>query len=270
MSHHVKDFYKQFSEDSQKGHFHKVIPLHAHLELQWEDVSNQASILPKGWFELSKLKISDRIEFTRDYWITKLPYHPNLQEFLINFFNSFEDVQVYLVQKKFDDPFEAHLVYCLKKDAGFFKGHPPISETDILQLETDFTGVIFPQDYLGFLRIHDGFCKTTDCTGVLCSKLVKSEYDKLQTSVTGLGKDVTNTKGVVVNPKSMIPFYESFGMPFYQCFFTDWYPEDEMGNIYYSGNTNTISDVNNTDPGRESMAFPTFSDWLMFYLETIN
>jgi hypothetical protein len=270
MSHHVKDFYKQFSEDSQDGHFHKVIPLHEQLELKWENINSEVPTLPRGWFELSKLMVTDRIEFTRDYWITKLPYHPHLQDFLIKFFESFEDVQIYLVQKKFDDPFEAHLVYCLKQDAGFFKGHPPISETDILQLESDFSNVIFPQDYLGFLRIHDGFCKTTDCTGMLSSKLLKPEYEKLQETILNAGRDVVNTNGVVVNSKSMIPFYKSFGMPFYQCFFTDWYPEHEMGNIYYSANTYTISDVNNTDPASEAMAFPTFSDWLMFYLETIN
>ena len=92
----------------------------------------------------------------------------------------------------------------------------------------------------------------------------------LQSKISELGKGVTNTKGELINPHSLIPFYESFGMPFYQCFYKDWYPETEMGNIYYSGNTNTISDVKNKDPSSEAMAFSTFSDWLIFYLETIS
>ena len=59
-------------------------------------------------------------------------------------------------------------------------------------------------------------------------------------------------------------------MPFFQCFWLEWYPEDEMGNVYYSGVANTISDLAAKATSAENMAFPTFTDWLMFYLETIE
>lgn len=270
MNHHVKDFYKQFSDESPNGNFHKVIALHEAPDIDWSQIHLQVPSLPRGWFELARLNVSDRIEFTNDFWVAKLPYHKALTDFLTKFFDSVEDIQVFLVQQKFDDPFQSHLVYNLKNNAGFFKGCPPSLETDLLQMETDFSGLIFPNDYLKFLQIHDGFCKTTDCTGILSSKIIRTSYDMLQTKILELGKVVTNTKGEVINPHSLIPFYESFGMPFYQCFYKDWYPETEMGNIYYSGNTNTISDVKNKDPSSEAMAFSTFSDWLIFYLETIS
>jgi len=270
MNHHVKDFYKQFSEDSPKGNFHNVIALHDSPHIPWEQIHLQVPTLPRGWFELAHLKISDRLEFTRDFWIAKLPYNPHLGDFLVNFFNSIDDIQVFLVQQKIDDFYESHMVYSLKNNEGFFKGHPPAIEASILQMELDFPDVIFPTDYLSFLQIHDGLCKTTDCTGIYCSKIIKNKFEMLQASISQFGKEVTNTNGVITNPKSLIPFYESFGMPFYQCFYKDWYPENEMGNIYYSGNTNLISDVKNLDPGSEAMAFATFSEWLIFYLETIS
>jgi hypothetical protein len=77
------------------------------------------------------------------------------------------------------------------------------------------------------------------------------------------------SKGAPVNPKSVIPFYESFGIPFYQCFWGEWYPQQEMGNVYFSHTTKTISDVGGTDSSAESMAFQTFVEWLMFYLERV-
>lgn len=270
MQHHIKDFYKQTSGNSSNGHFHKVIPLHQDGGISWQEAHKIAPILPRGWFELAHLSSTDRVEFTRDFWTTKLPYHPMLQEFIVHFFQSIEDIYIFLVQKKFDDPFDAHFVYSLKKEAGFFKGYPPIDEKSLLNLQADFQEIIFPKDYLAFLEIHDGFCKTTDCTGILRSQAVKSSCDKLLLEIQKSDKELMNTKGQVVDPKSLIPFYESFGMPFFQCFFKDWYPEDEMGNVYYSGNNNTISDVKKNDPENEAMAFATFSDWLLFYLETIS
>ena len=75
--------------------------------------------------------------------------------------------------------------------------------------------------------------------------------------------------GTTIDPKALIPFYESFGMPFYQCFWAEWYPEQEMGNVYYSTESKTISDLFTSGASSESMAFPTFMDWLTFYLERV-
>lgn len=269
MSDHIKDFYRASTEDSPNSHFHQVIALNEGPDIEWETIHLKVPSLPRGWFELSRLDLRDRVEFTRDFWMKKLPFHPHLHEFIAEFFNLIEDIHVFLVQQKFDDPFEAHLVYRLKDDGGFFKGYPPALESELLQLQADFPDVIFPKDYIAFLQVHNGLCKTTDCTGIFQTKCMKAMYDNFQADLEKSDKEISSATGSVINPKSLIPFYESFGMPFFQCFYKDWYPEDEMGNVYYSGNTNTISDVKNLDPSREAMAFPTFSDWLTFYLEAI-
>ncbi len=269
MDQHAKKFYRQTSEDSPKGHFFKVIALHDKHIYDWNTIHALAPSLPKGWFELAGLVVNDRIEFLRDYWISKMPYHPKLQIFLTRFFNSMDDIGVFVVQQKFEDPYEVHLIYSLKNETGFFRGYTPAQESSILKLKNAFPDVIFPQDYLAFLQIHDGFCKTTDSTGITKSESVQSDYKKFEEMEVVEGGPLKTGFETMVDPKSLIPFYESFGMPFYQCFWTEWHPETEMGNVYYSGSTRTISDVNRKDPSSETMAFATFSDWLMFYLETI-
>jgi len=270
MNHHVKDYYCQYSDGSSKGRFHKVIPLNESPDIDWTEVYRLVPDMGRGWFELSHLSQQDRIDFNRDFWISKLPYHPKMQEFLTHFFDSLDNIVVFLVQKKFDDPYEAHLVYSLKDNEGFYKGQPGISEEGMVKLQSEFSDVIFPQDYIAFLQIHNGFCKTVDCTGITRSTRMRENYKRFQEPLTDSEVSVIGVKDRIVNPKSLIPFYESFGMPFYQCFWGEWYPENEMGNVYFSSSTKTISDVKAKDPGSEMMAFPTFLDWLMFYLETVR
>lgn len=268
MGQHVKDFFSQFCEDTPQGHFHKVTALNDHPEISWEALLHSVPNMCKGWFELSHLSPQDRIEFTCDFWLAKLPYHPTCSEFIEHFFSNLEDIQVYLTQQKFDDPLEAYLVYILKNDSGFFKGKLPISEHELSDLQKAFPDCILPSDYLAFLQIHNGFSKATDCTGIIPSTYMETAYNNFQ-SLIGMTETITTNDGIVVDQKKLIPFYESFGMPFYQCFWADWYPEEEMGNVYFSGMTMTISDTNGSDPSSDTMAFPTFTDWLMFYMETI-
>ncbi len=118
------------------------------------------------------------------------------------------------------------------------------------------------------MEIHNGFSKTTD-TGIISTRMMPLVYERFLSLIDKDNPPLT-TKGKSVNPRSLIPFYESFGMPFYQCFWKDWYPENEMGNVYYSGSAHTISDPENGDLSGDSMAFPTFLDWLFFYLEIIS
>ena len=127
---------------------------------------------------------------------------------------------------------------------------------------------MLPLDYLAFLQIHNGFSKVTD-SGITPSNLMKKKYNDFQNTLS-LAEPVTTVKGDPVDALKLIPFYESFGMPFYQCFWGEWYPEEEMGNVYFSGQTNKISDTTGLDPSVDTMAFPTFADWLMFYLEIIE
>lgn len=97
---------------------------------------------------------------------------------------------------------------------------------------------------------------------------MREVYERFQQMLKKL--DVLKTTDEIeVNPKTLIPFYESFGMPFYQCFWSEWYPEEEMGNVYFSDLTKTISSTHLRESSPENMAFPTFIDWLKFYLERI-
>jgi hypothetical protein len=270
MDHHIKEYFCQYSEKTPRGNFHKVIPLHESLkQITGDWVKKNVPNFCKGWYELMHLTPQDRIEFIRDYWMTKLPYHPELTDFLNQFFNSLDDIGIFITQKKFDDPYEANMVYSIKGNAGFFRGGLPISDEALEDIKATFLPSILPADYLSFLEIHDGFGKTTDCTGMTQSKALQAKYDDFQKMLTEI-KGLSTNKGKPVDPKTLIPFYESFGMPFYQCFWSEWYPQDEMGNVYFSGLTKSISDVDGKDPSAEGMAFPTFVDWLMFYMEKIG
>lgn len=269
MDHHLKDFFSKSSDDFSRNCFHSVIVLHEAPDIDWKVISQQVPALPKGWYELAHLPSRDRIEFLRDYWLSKLPYREKISEFLMQFFENLEDIAVYITQKKFDDPYDVHLVYNLKDDTGFYRGAPPINEEGIARIKKDFSQVILPADYLAFLKIHDGFWKTTDSTGITQSWQMRALYEKFQEMMAQV--DIIKTsEGKEVDPKSLIPFYESFGMPFFQCFWSDWYPEEEMGNVYFSNLTKTIACPNDPNSSQENMAFPTFLDWLKFYLERIS
>lgn len=267
MDHHLKDFFST-SDESSRGCFHSVIVLHEAPDIDWPVISRQVPDLCKGWYELSRLPAKDRIEFTREFWLTKLPYREGFSEFLLRFFDALDDIGVYITQKKFDDPHEVNLVYSLKEDSGFYRGGSPATDESLRHLQKAFPDYLLPADYIAFLQIHDGFWKTTDATGIAHSAQLRELYDRFQKKVSKLDV-LKTTDGDEVDPSTLIPFYESFGMPYFQCFWGEWYPEGEMGNIYYSDIAKTISCTRGREPSPENMAFPTFIDWLKFYLERI-
>jgi hypothetical protein len=269
MEKSTNDFCNYPSDEYSTGHFHEVILLHDSPEIAWEEAHLKSPKLSRGWFELSRLSGKDRVEFTREFWLSHVPYHFHFKEFLENFFAGIEEIGIYLVQQKFDDPFEPHMVYSLSEGKGFFRGFSCASESQILGLKQSFPNVIFPADYFAFMQIHDGFCKTTDNTGIVPLENLKCVYLELQ-SLIASHEGVLQSGDKIVDPSVLFPFYKSFGMPFFQCFWPEWYPEEEMGNVYYSGTANTISDIALKSTSAENMAFPTFTDWLMFYLETIE
>lgn len=269
MDFHAIEYYSAYAEPGPHGHFHKVIALHDDPILDWSEVSKMVSNICRGWYELAQLSVQDRIEFTRDFWLTKLPYHPNLNKFLVNFFDSLDDVGVFLTQQKYEDPFIAHLVYSLADNSGFFHGESAASEAEIINLQKDFTNYILPFDYLAFLQIHNGFAKLTD-TGIIPSTKMKESYEAFQKMIEEGDEPIMTRNGASVDLASLIPFYESFGMPFFQCFWGEWYPEQEMGNVYYSPQVRKISTCEQKEEGGETMTFPSFTDWLMFYLEKID
>lgn len=269
MDAHAIEYYSDKSQQGPHGHFHRVIPLHKSPFIAWQEASELAPRLGRGWYELAQLPTQDRIEFTRDFWLTKLPYCPHFDEFLTKFFISIDDVGVYLTQQKYEDPFQGHLVYSLADNSGFFHGECPATESEIINLQKDFSKYILPVDYLAFLQIHNGFAKLTD-TGITPSYKMKESFEAFQKTLEGSQDPITTTDGSFVNPSSLIPFYESFGMPFFQCFWGEWYPEQEMGNVYYSVSAKKISVCKKKGDYDETMAFENFIDWLMFYLEKID
>lgn len=270
MDEHIDAFFSQHFNGFYQGNFHRVIPLHNAPDMDWKTISAIAPALPRGWYELCQLSVSDKIEFTLSYWLTKLPFHPKWSHFISQFFGSLDDIAVFLTQKKMESPFEAQMVYSLAENRGFFRGGAPCGEKEITDLQKLFPDYILPNDYLTFLQIHDGFCKTTDCTGIISTKQMPQKFQEFQKMVENLGQ-LTTRSGKWVDPKSLIPFYESFGMPYYQCFWAYWHPIEGMGNVYYSSSAHTISEADEADPlCPERLAFPTFIDWLMFYLERVE
>lgn len=267
MTNHVKDFFHEFSDNSPRGNFHQVIALHEAENRDWDFWSKRVPSLPRGWYELALLTAKDRIEFIREHWLAKLPYVPKLSVFVTDFFSGLEDVGIYVTQRTFDDPFEVQQVYCEKGGNSFFRGFPAAKEQDLNLLKTQFPELMLPADYIAFLEIHNGFSKATDI-GILPAKQVFPMYTELQEMLRERGA-LFDAQEREVNPRSLIRFYDSFGFPCYQCFWAEWYPAEEMGNVYYSGLTHTISNTQMYEASPENMAFPTFLDWLMFYMESI-
>jgi len=236
----------------------------AESESSWEDIKNKAKDIPRGWVELCRLSLEDRILFMRDFWLDRLPYHPKFHDFLLNFFAKLDDLGVVLSQYKEGDSWVAEMVYSVKDDTTFFRGLPPCLEEGIEELKSILV-VSLPRDYLSFLRIHNGFGKLSEL------ELVKSEY------ISDLKRHIENQllqreepvllNDRIVDPMALIPFYESYGLSSYQCFFADWYPGNEMGNVYFSGIDYTISDYTDKKEWLDQLAFPTFLDWFAFYLE---
>ncbi|NGX62037.1 MAG: hypothetical protein K940chlam9_01530 [Chlamydiae bacterium] len=250
--------------------FHQVFPLHE-VGGKWEELSKKIPLLPRGWFELSCLPREDRVEFTRDYWLTKLPFVcPRghlLEERLAQFFATCDDVGVFLTQEKPNSPFSVHMVYMLEDDVGFFQGGPPASDETVALVQKQFQSFTLPPDYLAFLQIHDGFSKYTD-TGLIKTKNLVRTYQHLQHI---LSEDLlVRPDGEILNPSSLIPFYESFGLHCYQCFHTGWHPGDEIGNVYFTEYEMTISNYLDEEKLEENLAFTTFLSWLVFYLEDIS
>lgn len=268
MDTHASDFFSEYSEENPGGQFHSCRSLHEKELTVWEEICALCPGLPRGWYELSQLSPEDRVEFIRAYWLDRLPFQPHTHDLLRDFFDRVDDVGVFLTQKKFDGPWEGHMVYSLRENGGFFHGLPPVNEDVFMEMQGHYSEVLFPEDFRSFVSIHDGFAKYSD-TGIIRVAHLREAFVQFQ-SFLELHSPLLAPSGESVNPLSLIPFYESFGLNGYQCFWSDWYPEQEMGNIYYSGIEKTMSDIRYRDDWAENLAFPTFVDWLVFYLEGIE
>jgi len=227
-----------------------------------------APTLPRGWYELAQLPAGDRIDFLREFWQITLPFDPRVNRRVETFFSDLDSIELFLTQRTFESPIEPHLVYALKGDRSFFYGCPPASEEAIEQMATWEEGVELPDDYRAFFRVHDGFGKYTD-TGLIRSRDLRDVYDRFQ-AFLAVRPPLARSSDEEINPRHLIPFYQSFGLDCYQCFYTDWYPQQLMGNLYYTGIDHTLSSFANRSTWTEEQAFPTFLDWLAFYLELVE
>lgn len=259
---HVKRYFQEGTE------FVKVVALCNEPTLEWEGVHRLAPDMPRGWWELAQLPVADRIEFVREYWTMTLPFAPHINQRIDHFFAHLEAIEFFITQKMESSPPVAEMVYEMKGDRSFFHGRPPASLEAIQQIGKWEEGLNLPSDYLAFLRIHNGFAKVTD-TGVLPIAQLRAASDHLQ-ELLAEGGPLTLPSGEEVNPAKLVPFYRSFGLDCYQCFFGDWYPDQEMGNLYYSGIDKSLSDFSQPKSWVEQQAFPTFLDWLAFYLELVE
>ncbi len=253
----VQEFYQP------SGNFDSVLFLSESKE-SWENARARCGELPRGWYELSRLPSPDRIAFTRDFWIDRLPYHPSFCKFASDFFGRLDDVGVVLSREKKGTPWTCEMVYSLKENRSFFRGSPPCREEELDDLKASLN-VILPRDYLSFLEIHNGFGKLSEL-GLLRASQIVGVREKVMNALLASEKPLMQA-GRVVDPGSLIPFFASFGTESYQCFFADWYPGNEMGNVYLSGIDYTVSECSDRKEWSDQLAFPTFLDWIAFYME---
>jgi hypothetical protein len=251
----------------EQKNYYQVWPLHEAAPESFEEVQARAAALPKGWWELARLGTQDRIEFVRSYWQVTLPYIPHVDAAIGEFFNRLQEIEILLVKEGPTDPFVPQMIYREKGDGGFFVGLPPAPRELRSSLQEQFSDSPLPQDYVAFLKIHDGFRRASD-TGLVSGPRLLAHQQEFQ-GLLAERDPLPHPRNPEeqVDPADLIPFYQSFGLDSFQCFYADWYPQQEMGNIYYSGIDHTLS--NTADPTRwtENLAFPTFLDWLAFYLQ---
>jgi hypothetical protein len=258
---------RTFFSARKENQFKEVRFLSEEANTSWQEISKVAFDLPRGWYELSRISAQDRVEFTRDFWLDRMPYHPSAHPGFFEFFEQLDDVAVVLMRRVEDEPMDAELVYSLADNSSFFRGRPPCAETDIQELINEI-GVNLPRDFFSFLRIHNGFGKLSEM-GLLEIQEIADTKRRVIDLFLKTERRIKSGE-VDVDPGALIPFYEVLGLSSFQCFFSDWYPGSEMGNVYLSGIDYTISDVSNKKSWAENLAFPTFSEWLQLYLQGMN
>ncbi len=258
---------RQFFTVSKDTPFSSVRILSEEPKSSWEEVNRIAFDIPRGWYELSRVSPRDRVEFVRDFWLDRLPYHPSAHPAFFEFFERLDDIAVVLVGRIKEEPMDAELVYSLADNSSFFRGKPPASDGEIHEFKSEIN-VNLPRDFLSFLNIHNGFGKLSEM-GLLELQDIPDLKRRIIDMILKSDKRVKSGESDV-DPGALIPFFEALGLSSFQCFYTDWYPGSEMGNVYFSGIDYTISDVSQKKAWMENLAFPTYSEWLSLYLQGMN
>jgi hypothetical protein len=262
MNELVYEFYKKSSKGDKKL-FTDVIVLNRDDLISWEEIINLCPNFPRGWYELEKIQKEDKIEFVKEFWQATLPYDMLFDSFLSTFFFRIEDIGSVLLKRDGQDNYVCEQFYVIKEKTFFFRGAPPITTEQISRLNNQFSNNL-PRDYLSFLKIHNGFGKNTDY-GLINTQEIQYVKDNL---INPEQKEI-KCQGLEIDPKHLIPFYKSYDGRDFQCFFMDWYPSNEMGNVCYSLVENTISDYKLAKL-ENNLSFTSFLKWLLFYLEEIE
>lgn len=256
---------KKYYEVGGESDIQEVIFLSEQKALDWKEVSEKVSDMPRGWFELSRVSKEDRIEFISTIWENKLPFHPMIHARMRRFFSRLDDVAIVIVKREFS--YFAEMVYSIGDNSSFFRGLPPLIEEDV-RMFTSELGVRLPSDYLSFLKVHNGFGKLSEPGILRVEEIYRAREDVRKILMNG-DKEI-RWKGHVIDPEALIPFYEDYGFNSFQCFFSDWYPNSEMGNVYLSGINYTVSDIADRNIWADQLAFASFMEWLAMYLEGMN
>ena len=256
---------KKFYEIGGESNIQEVLSLGDNPKIHWDEISEKVPDLPRSWFELSRVPSQIRIEFLSDLWFSSLPFNPLAHSSFIRFFSRLDDVAILVVKRESETQVE--MVYSLSDNRSFFRGFPPATEEDIRVFKNEINENL-PRDYLSFLRLHNGFGKLSE-QGILRIEEIPKERSVVKELLMNRDK-IIKWKGRSVDPDALIPFYEDYGLNSFQCFFSDWYPGSEMGNVYLSGINYTISDIADRNIWSEQLGFPSFLEWLAFYLEGMN
>ena len=263
MNSQIREFFRVDKLD--QPHFQKVRFLNEENDLQWQDVEKIG--LPRGWYELSRISNLDRVEFLKEFWLTRLSYHPKATSLIENFFDKLDDIVVLICRQTEEDPWQAELVYSLADNSTFFRGLAPAFDDEI-DFEKKGIRSELPQDYWSFFKLHNGFGRLSKL-GFMPLNRLREARDQLRERVLQSDK-ILRFGSSKIDPYSLFPFYEEYGVASFQCFNAEWYPTSEMGNVYFSGIDFTLSDISIPSAAEENMAFATFLEWLAAFLHGMN
>jgi hypothetical protein len=252
----VRNYYQNANSiEGIKDPFHEVLLLSSDLDFTFEELKAKADNFPRSWFELISLSTKEKKEFLFEYWLDTL--HPSfefLQELDI-FFSSLEDIGIFLVKEFVSSPYLVELVYSLEKKNLFFVGLPPRMTPFSAEAEL-FS--FFPDDYLSFLKIHNGF-RRFDEKGIIPLEQLKEYSYRFQKCYTESLKKIPLGQRVD-DPKVFFPFSrdKNGGV---SCFHLGF--NNSIGKVCYINNHCHLK----TDPmvGFER-TFDSFTHWLCHYL----
>jgi hypothetical protein len=262
MNSQIRNFFRV--DGTKDPQFQEVRFLHEE-DVHWEEIERMG--LPRSWFELSRISAEDRVEFSREFWLGQLSYHPIATERIENFFDQLDDIGIVVSRQTKEEPWRAELVYSLADNSSFFRGLSPADDEDIEWMKKRL-GVDLPIDYWSFLQIHNGFGRLAEIGLMPVDEL---EETKIRLTNTIQNSDVPlRWKDSWIDPAVLFPFFEEYGVGSFQCFNAEWYPGSEMGNVYFSGIDYTLSDISDRKAWGEQLAYPTFIEWLTDFLEGMN